>query len=361
MIDKKILRKYNYQKEQIENLIEKYRRGDLSPEDNIVKGDLEYPSSKNFVSLPPEDTPEYKSLYREGMQSIEKGELAVCVLNGGMGTRFGGVVKGTVDVYDGRSFLELKVKNALEISDKIKFFVMNSYATERKTKKHFQKNDYFGFSPEKIRMFNQFIAPRILKSGEYFSPDDERKAYYGPGHGDFPYAFKRSGVLKEFLESSGKYIFLSNVDNLGATVEPAILGFHIRENREMTAEVAQKSKKDEGGAPILVDGKLVIVESFRIPRSFDVSKIPVFNCNSYWINAESLEKDFSLPRYMVEKKSEGKKVIQFEHICGDMSAFLKTSYLKVSRNKRFFPIKRPRDLERQRETLKKITGYSSGK
>jgi hypothetical protein len=118
--------------------------------------------------------------------------------------------------------------------------------------------------------------------------------------------------------------------------------------------VAQKSPGDEGGAPALVNGRLQLVEEFSFPPGFDQSRIPVFNCAAYWVKAQSLKKDFKLPWYLVKKKVEGVPVVQFEHLAGDMTRFLDTVFIKVQREERFFPIKRPRDLEKNREKLKTL-------
>ena len=42
---------------------------------------------------------------------------------------------------------------------------------------------------------------------------------YPPGHGDIFVSLKRSGMLDEFIEQGKEYIFISNIDNLGATVD----------------------------------------------------------------------------------------------------------------------------------------------
>ncbi|MGM0440966.1 MAG: UTP--glucose-1-phosphate uridylyltransferase [Elusimicrobiota bacterium] len=355
-MNREILRKYNYQKDKIEKLIKSYRAGEFNEEDNVIDDQLGYPSSDDFKTLPPRDSKEYKKLDRLGKEAIENGQLGVVVLNGGMATRFGGVVKGVVEVFDGKSFLELKIKDSLRVSDKIDFYIMNSFSTHEKTRKHFEDKNYFGV-PDKIHFFNQFIAPRLKEDGSYFEGPEEMDSFYGPGHGDFPYCIKKSGRLDEFIDGGGKYLFYSNVDNLGARVEPALLGKHINSGKELTAEVAKKDPGDEGGAPAVLNGKLQIIEGFRFPEDFDQDRIPVFNCNTYWLNAQSLKKEFDLPWYIVHKQVEGETVIQFEHLAGDLTGFLDTSFVKIDRSSRFYPVKRPQDLDEYRESLKKLLGY----
>ncbi|MEA3506789.1 MAG: UTP--glucose-1-phosphate uridylyltransferase, partial [Elusimicrobiota bacterium] len=247
-------------------------------------------------------------------------------------------------------------RDSLRVSDRIKFYIMNSFSTEEKTKQHFKEKDFFGVR-ENIEFFNQFIAPRITPDGNYFKLGEEKNSYYGPGHGDFPYAFKESGMLEKFIGGGGKYIFFSNVDNLGARVEPAILCYHISAGQELTAEVARKNPGDEGGAPAIVNGRLKLVEGFSFPENFDDSQIPVFNCSTYWLNAEGLKRNFELPWYVVEKEVDGQPVIQFEHLAGDLTGVLTSGFLKIDRAKRFFPVKRPEDLQEKREKLKTLLGY----
>src|SRR5690606_16830086 len=105
---------------------------------------------------------------------------------------------------------------------------------------------------------------------------DERGApsFYAPGHGDLPFALKRSGLLDRFLESGGRYLFMSNVDNLTATLDPAIIGAHVEMGGELTALVAPKHPGDQGGAPARVGDRLEIVEGFRFPPEFDQDRIP---------------------------------------------------------------------------------------
>src|SRR3712207_8661149 len=71
-----------------------------------------------MIRRPPRSTLfPYTTLFRSeaydaGVAAIRRGEVAMAVLNGGMATRFGGVVKGIVEAVDGRSFLEWKLREA---------------------------------------------------------------------------------------------------------------------------------------------------------------------------------------------------------------------------------------------------------
>lgn len=48
-------------------------------------------------------------------------------------------------------------------------------------------------------------------------------SWYPPGHGDIYASFYNSGLLEDFIKAGKKYMFISNIDNLGATVDVSIL------------------------------------------------------------------------------------------------------------------------------------------
>ncbi|MDD5687119.1 MAG: UTP--glucose-1-phosphate uridylyltransferase [Elusimicrobia bacterium] len=348
-----ILKKYNYDEKLFEDLRKKFLSGEFSDKNNIIKGKVESPDETKFFNSE-KDLDTKQTLAEVGAAAIKSKKLGIVVVNGGMATRFGGVVKGIVEVYDKKSFLQIKLEQIKKVNLKynvsIPIYIMNSFATENSTLKYLKENGYFGLE-NNIKCFSQFIAKRLNIDGSYFLP--EKDSYYGPGHGDFIYAFQKSGFLNDFIKNGGEHLWYSNVDNLGATIDEQILGYHIEGKSEMTAELAVKYPGDKGGAPAVVDGHVEIVEQFKFPPDFNQDSISVFNTATYVFKASALKSSFSLPFYYVEKKVGDKKVIQFERLTGDLSAMLKTKYVVVDREKRFIPIKTPDDLERDRNNLKK--------
>lgn len=47
--------------------------------------------------------------------------------------------------------------------------------------------------------------------------------WYPPGHGDVYNSLHNSGLLEKFISEGKKYVFISNIDNMGATVDLSIL------------------------------------------------------------------------------------------------------------------------------------------
>jgi len=354
-----ILKKYNFDSKTFETLREKYIKGQFTEKDNKIKGKVEPPPSNLLNDLTKLDNSSKEKYSSIGREVLKNNKLGVVIVNGGMATRFGGGVKGIVDVFDGKSFLKIKLQQIRKTKEKfncnIEIFIMNSFATEKATIEHLKEY-------KDINFFSQFIFKRLNPDGtEFNNPENPLENFYGPGHGDFIFAFKKSGLLDRAIKKGIEYIWYSNVDNLGATIDEVILGFSVEKNFEMTAEVAEKFRGDKGGAPAIVDGKIQIVEGFKFPDGFDINSISVFNTATYIFQTKALKKivetpGFELPWYIVKKKVKDKEVIQFERLTGDLSIFMKTGYVVVDRNERFFPVKTPEDLIQQRDFLRKKFG-----
>ena len=335
--------------------------GRLSVETNAVTGDLLAPPPGTIQKLPGTGTKGLRDLERLGREAIARGELGVVVLNGGMATRFGGVVKGVVPVLgETRSFLGLVVEDiqaAERVGGRVPLFLMNSFATHVATQQHFALHEHFGLDPAQTEHFTQFIALRMDKKGALFQLENGELSPYGPGHGDFPSAFRKCGALQRFVDGGGRYLLVRNVDNLGARLDPAILGHHIAAGVDATVEVAPKWPEDQGGSPYLFEGRVQLVEQVRYPEGFDPNIVDVFNCNTFTFSAAALDRDFDLGWYYVEKNVDGRKAVQVEHLIGELTRFLKSSYLQVKRQgrtSRFLPIKAPEDLEAARDEIREM-------
>ncbi|MDQ5820037.1 MAG: UTP--glucose-1-phosphate uridylyltransferase, partial [Actinomycetota bacterium] len=285
-----------------------------------------------------------------GRDSIERGEVAAAVLNGGMATRFGGVVKGIVEAVDGRSFLEWKLLDAEHAG--IPMVVMNSFATDEATREFVSALEV----PPPL-FFTQSVSLRLNPDGSLFVDADGTAAPYAPGHGDFVASLRREGILEELRARGVRLLLLSNVDNLAARVDPAVVGAHLAGGRPVTLEVTEKAPGDTGGAPALVDGQPMAVEGFRFPSDFDQDQIPVFATNCFVFDVDVLDRDYDLTWLYVEKEIAGRRAVQLEQLVNEVTRFQPTTFVRVPRTGlqgRFFPVKTPADLEAAREPLREL-------
>jgi UTP--glucose-1-phosphate uridylyltransferase len=283
--------------------------------------------------------------------------VGVVVLAGGMATRFGGVVKAVVPVLDGASFLQIKLADVAAIAARVgrpvPTMVMSSFATHQRIVQHVA-DAKLGV----VDVFPQFVSVRLTPGGALFVEADGSTSAYATGHGDLTFALRRSGALERFRAAGGQYLLMSNVDNLGATLDPALVGLHVELGGHVTAEVVRKEKGDKGGAPARLDGKSQIIEGFRFPPGFDQDSIPVFNTNTFVLDAAAIDRDFELPFYKVEKTVAGKTAVQFERLVGELTAFLPTRFVEVPRegpDGRFLPAKDPDELARRLSAIAEAT------
>ncbi len=228
---------------------------------------------------------------------------------------------------------------------------MTSFATDRATRDFVYQRGL----PEPL-YFAQYVSLRLERDGSLFRTGEGKVSLYSPGHGDFLTAFRRSGTLESLRAAGVRYVMVSNVDNLGARLDPVVLGTHVRAGRPVTAEVVGNTG-DVGGSPARVDGRPVVLESMQFPPGFDHSRLPVTNANTVTFDLEVLDRDFDLTWLYIEKTAEGRTAVQLEHLYHEACAFLPTTYLQVpptGPRGRFLPIKTPADLDTAQPALREL-------
>src|SRR5262249_19175128 len=142
---------------------------------------------------------------------------------------------------------------------------MTSEATEAPTRAALGKRLDGG----DIATFEQCVSLRLTPGGELFYEPDGKPSVYATGHGDLPDALRASGLLEAFVKRGGKTVWIANLDNLGATIDPAILGWHLEHGSPMSVEVVDKVGSDRGGVPVRYEGRRIVAEEFRLPVGFD--------------------------------------------------------------------------------------------
>jgi UTP--glucose-1-phosphate uridylyltransferase len=339
-----MLERFGFDRERFARLQAQVASGELAPTSNLVRGRIE-PLSDELTPLPADE--ETRAI---GLDALRRGEVAMAVLNGGMATRFGGVVKGIVEAVEGRSFLEWKIADAARAD--VPLVCMNSFATDEATRAFVSKRRL----PQPL-FFAQSVSLRLNPDGSLFRDGDGRLSPHSPGHGDFNEALRDSGLAELLRRREIRFVMLSNVDNLGARLDPLVLGAHVRARRPMTVEVVSKRPGDTGGAPARVEGRPMLVEGFRFPPAFDQDQLGVFATNSFVFDLDALDRVYPLTWFYVEKHVDGRPAVQLERLVNELSTFLPTTFLTVPRdgpNGRFFPIKTPADLAAAQGSLREL-------
>jgi UTP--glucose-1-phosphate uridylyltransferase len=290
-----------------------------------------------------------------GRRELESGRVAACVLAGGMATRMGGVVKALVEVLPGVTFLDARLAEVRELRDRgieVPLWLMTSEATDGAIRVALaERPDGAALA----RTFEQFLSLRLEPSGPLFRIAGEPSPY-ATGHGDLVDALRVSGLLRAFVARGGRHVWISNLDNVGVTVDEALLGHHIASGAQLTAELVERRPGDSGGGPVLLDGRPIITELFRLPREVDAAKVPVFNTNSFLVDAAALESALVSWTYLeVHKQVDGRVAVQFERLLGELTTAVDTRFVRVARDglsSRFLPVKTPADLGHVEQVLR---------
>ncbi len=316
--------------------------------DDVVKGVLAPPEASDIVRLPALGSAARHELAEVGREALANGEVCTLVLAGGMGTRFGGQVKAAVDVLSGHTFLDLKLRDlerrGRRAQVQLPVLIMTSFATDREIARMVAQREPGALA---LRTFPQFISLRLEPSGALWRDAAGRLSPYAPGHGDMVYAMKQAGLLEPLRAQGVRYLFMSNVDNLAATLEPAVLGAHVQSAAAITFEVAPLQPGDQGGVPARLDGHLQVIEALRLPRGFASGSIPWFSINTMTFTLAALEADLTLDWFCVRKQVQGRVAVQFERLVNQLTARLPSRALAVDRegaDGRFLPVKDPQEL-----------------
>lgn len=168
--------------------------------------------------------------------------------------------------------------------------------------------------------------------------------------------------MKQFLSEGREYCFLSNIDNLGATVDLTILNKLLGGNGangkpiEFVMEVTDKTRADvKGGTLIQYENKLRLLEIAQVPSEHvddfkSVKTFKFFNTNNIWANLKAIdrvlnEKTLNMEIIVNNKTLDhGVRVIQLETAVGAaMKCFEGSLGINVPRS-RFLPVKKTSDL-----------------
>lgn len=330
-------------------------RGD-SAAANWVRGSIEPVRDTDLVRLPPPGSSERSRLEGAGCEAIAGGQVGVLLLAGGMATRFGGGVKALAEALPGLTFIGAKLADlqrlAGELGCAVPLWLMTSFQSDRALRE-WAGATVSGGVP--IGIAPQGVSMRLTASGGLFRDPGGAVSLHAPGHGDAPWAMQQCGLLGDFADGGGRHLFVTNVDNAAATLDPAVIGAHLAGARPLTCEVVLGSAS--GGSPWRLDGRPQIIEAFRLPPGVDPLAAGAMNTNSLVADVEAFSAGWPLTWFEVRKQVDGVEAVQFERLIGELSAFVDSTMLLVERDGpdgRFQPVKDPAELRARRPEIERI-------
>ncbi|NOX60659.1 MAG: UTP--glucose-1-phosphate uridylyltransferase [Chloroflexi bacterium] len=264
----------------------------LIPEDEIIPIET-LPDLEQF---PPE-------LAEVGQAALKK--TVIIKLNGGLGTSMGlQKAKSLLPVKGDLTFLDIIARHALHRGAPL--VLMNSFNTREDSLALLQR--YPALHGDIPLDFLQHKVPKVVQSD--FTPacwpQNPKLEWAPPGHGDFYTAMITSGMLQTLLDAGIEYAFVSNADNLGASLDPILLGYFIVNESPFMSEAADRTPLDSKGGHLALrpDGGLILRESAQCPPEDwehyqDITRHRYFNANNLWMHLPTLKQVMEERRFIL--------------------------------------------------------------
>jgi UTP--glucose-1-phosphate uridylyltransferase len=297
-----------------------------------------------------------EELINLGINHLKNSNFAYFTMAGGISTSMGGCSKAILEAKENKTFLEIKLNHIRYIQKKynckIPFILMTNKETDLSITEFLSKEN-------RLKDINliKIIQPITIRFKE---KDNEIKiaklknnniSYAPGGHYD---SFILLNEIKHKLKKLGiKTIYVTNIDNLGATIKPLLLGIHLKEESYFTPEIAKKEIDDKGGTFAKISGKLRLLEGPMVPDDYkekfnNINLNKYFNTNLIYLNVDLLyhfdQINKEIPTFINKKIIDNKEMFGFEAAIGLIFGIKKSKLILVDRQKRFLPIKFLSDL-----------------
>jgi UDP-N-acetylglucosamine pyrophosphorylase len=246
----------------------------------------------------------------------------------------------------------------------VAFMLMNSFNTSKDTLGFLSKYPSLVEDPKIELMQNKVpkIDKKTLAPAEW--PLNPHLEWCPPGHGDLYTALYGSGQLESLLSEGIVYMFVSNSDNLGATLDTDLLAYFASTDAPFLMECCARTEADKKGGHLALrtaDNQFVLRESAQCakedePFFQDINNHKFFNTNNLWVRLDMLKKLMDakggfvpLPTILNGKTVDPQQdtstpVLQLETAMGAaIESFPGAAAVRVPRS-RFAPVKKCSDL-----------------
>jgi UDP-N-acetylglucosamine pyrophosphorylase len=309
------------------------------------------------------------------------GQLALVKLNGGLGTSMGlDRAKSLMMVKGGATFLDFIVRQVMHLRGGRRgppaFYLMNSFSTRADTLAALARYGELVEGDEPLDFLQNKVPKLDAASYEPASwPAEPELEWCPPGHGDIYASMLGTGILARMRARGLRVLFVSNADNLGATVDVRLLRYFLESGLSFMMEVAERTSADRKGGHLARrrgTGRLLLRESAQVPseeeESFqDIGRYGYFNTNNLWVRLDHLEEElrlqgglFALPLIVNTKTldpqdSGSPRVVQLESAMGAAIECFSRSGAVVVGRERFAPVKTTADLLAVRSDAYRVT------
>ncbi len=210
-----------------------------------------------------------------GEKVIKNGELAVCSMAGGQGTRLGfNGPKGTymLDLEKPTSIFETIINKLKKENEKygiyLYWYVMTSNQNNEDTINFFKNNNYFDYDKEHIIFFVQGELPLLDTNGNIVLKDKANIFMAPDGNGGIFRALGNDNIIEHMKNHGIKYLAIGNVDNILINfVDPIMIGLMIDEKKDVASKSFMKpSPEGKWGVFCKMNGIPRVIEYIETPK-----------------------------------------------------------------------------------------------
>ena len=245
----------------------------------------------------------------------------------------------------------------------INWYIMTSKENNSATVEFLEKNNYFGYDKNFVKIFTQSEMPLIDTEGKLLMGKDYKIREASDGNGGTYSSLRRSGCLADMKEKGIKWVFIGSVDNaLLKMVDVTLLGMAIDQGVQIASKSVVKANPHERvGVFCKMNGHPKVIEYTELPEKmaeevdsdgelkYGESHIM---CNLYTIDAiEKISKETLMYHSAFKKNAyideNGKEIIPTEPNSYKFESFIFDAFdmlddmaiLRVKREEEFAPVK----------------------
>jgi UDP-N-acetylglucosamine/UDP-N-acetylgalactosamine diphosphorylase len=211
-----------------------------------------------------------------GQAALAANKVGLILVAGGQGTRLGfDQPKGMFPLgpLSGRTLFQLLVDllkaRRAQFKSSIPLYVMTSPATHSATLDYFGQHQQLGLPADDLHFFTQGTMPAIDADRKLILADRDQIFLSPDGHGGMLDALRKNQLLADIQSRGIEYLFYAQVDNpLVQLCDPALIGFHILRQSEMTTQVVRKQDPlQRVGNVVKIGDRLQIIEYSDLPET----------------------------------------------------------------------------------------------
>lgn len=213
---------------------------------------------------------------KKGLQIIASGQVGCLLIAGGQGTRLGcSGPKGLVPITPIKHkplfqlFSEKVLAASKQAGKPLLLAIMTSPLNHDETVSFFRAHHFFGLQSEQVSFFSQDTLPFLDDDKKLFLKNSSTIAEGPDGNGLSLKHFVESGVWKKWKQAGVKYLNFILIDNpLADPFDAELVGFHARQNAEVTIKCTEKLHEQEKMGVLVKDNeKIRVIEYSEFPEN----------------------------------------------------------------------------------------------